>query len=117
MEEKYNLEHILMGAWGENLLKDKAHNYEVFIEIKKSDNKCYRIVAEEGKYVRLLEGICTGSNWRLKKSQSLFENKDLLGKVHIWHKREEEIDDKPKLIYKKIRSYQSYEEFWEKIKR
>lgn len=117
MEKKYDPNNILVGIWAESLFKDEVHNYEIFIEIKESNNQCYRIIAEEKKSAQLLEGACSGSNWRKRKREILFENKDLLGKVYVWHKRKEEINGKPKLIYRKIKSFESYNEFWNKIKR
>lgn len=79
---------------------------DVYIEWKENKRKCYRIrLNEEGK-VMLLEGkSSTSTQWRKRKNEVLYENRNKLEKVDIAYKNRSMI------------TFSNYDEFWKKIKR
>lgn len=110
MEKKYNPDNILMGTHGRYFMRPKykdseVHDYKVFIEVNKSNNECYQICAQDNKRIILSRGICYGKSWTEKKSEYLFNDRNLLGKVHVVFKG------------KIIETYPNYDDFWNKIKR
>lgn len=109
MEEKYSPDLIIMNTWRRfSVLNEykgsEVHDFQVYIEIKESNNKMYIIGGHKNNFF-LLKFTLRSSSTTITAPQNLFKDRDLLGKVYIEFKR------------KQIKSYQNYDEFWEDIKR
>jgi len=112
IEEKYDAKVILRHVWGKYFSQpghenSEPHEYQIFIEIGKSNNNCYFVTAEKDKPAQLWRGFCTGSSWReIRDPLALSNDKDLLGKIYI----------RFRFIGNIIKQFSNYEEFWSFIK-
>lgn len=84
-------------------------DYSIFIEIKQSENECYLIKPSKIGY--LWKGILFGTKWKLITNfEELYENKDLLGAVHIKFRNDPiKIDNMP------LEPFPNYDLFWNYI--
>jgi hypothetical protein len=108
MIEKYNPDHIIMNTWGrfsglDEYKDSEAHDFKVYIEIKESDKEMYVMGGYKNNFFLLKDTLRT-SKTTITSPKNLFKDKDLLGRVHVEFRK------------KQIKSYQSYDEFWEDIK-
>jgi len=116
MEEKYNPFQVASHVWGKFWALpghqiSSIEDYSAFIEIKKTEKECYLIRPSKQGY--LWKGNLFGTKWRLIPDlEELFENKDLLGTVHIRFR------DKPiKINDNTLEPFPNYEFFWNYITR
>lgn len=116
MEEKYDPPKILGHVWGKFYScpgheDSEPHEYEVIIEIKNKDNKCYRIAAKKNKPASLYKGIWTREYWsEIQDHEILAKDKNLLGKVHLRFKM-----NLLKIEGKTFGPFSNYDKFWEYI--
>ncbi len=108
MEDKYNPTLVLKNTLKRFSELDKykgseVHNFQIYIEIKDSEADKY-IIGGYKSDCFLLKYSLRRSSSTITAPKNLFRDKDKLGKVDIKFKKE------------MIKSYQSYDEFWDDIK-
>jgi hypothetical protein len=108
MIEKYNPDHIIRNTWSrfsglEEYRDSEAHDFKVYIEIKKGSSEKYIIGGHENNFF-LLKFTLRKTESTITSPMNLFKDKYLLGKVDVEFRG------------KQVKSYQNYDEFWEDIK-
>jgi len=79
--------------------------FRIFIRSLENKSRCYQIAYEPDGQAHIWEGSCTGDIWHKTQHSILFENKDKLGEVIV------------KRNHLRVKEYQTYDEFWNDIKR
>jgi hypothetical protein len=82
-----------------------TNDVRIFIRNSENNSRCYQIAYEPDGQTHIWEGGCAGSIWREMPRSILFENRDKLGEVIV------------KRNLQRIKEYQTFDEFWNDIKR